>query len=200
LDTFHQLSSDWVPFAKSGGPYADQWIWGSAGYYWYDPKAGGHTWEDFALSMYLGPGAQEWGDVQVVARLRLREDRLGGVWVRGTYEGGKVGGYYAQIQPRNDYVYLWRLPPGSTRLDDAKVVRSNDYGPKIDEQHWYDLKVVAQGNNIKVWLKSMGESDSLYRLMIDWTDSSSTWMKGTVGLVAYKTFTVYDKISVTEVP
>jgi hypothetical protein len=200
VDTFAQLSPNWVVFTTPTGPYANQWIWGPAGLYWYDPDAGGHSWDDFALSMYLSPGAQNWSDYQVVTALRLRDDRLGGLWVRGTYQGGNLGGYYVHIQPRNDTVYLWRFPPGSTLVDDATVVNSNDYGPGINEQQWYNLKVVVQGNNIRAWLKSVGDPESAYRLLINWTDSNSTWMRGTVGLSAYKAFTVYDEIRVTEYP
>jgi uncharacterized repeat protein (TIGR01451 family) len=200
VDTFAQLSPDWMPFATPTGPYADQWVWGPAGYYWYDPEAGGHTWDDFALSMYQGTGATDWSDYQVVTRIRLREDRLGGVWIRGSYQGGQLGGYYVHIQPRDDFVYLWRFPTGATRPDQASIVTKNDYGPKIDIQAWYDLKVVAQGNNIQVWLKSKDEPASAYRSIIDWTDSNSTWMKGTVGFSAYKTFAVYDEITVTAYP
>jgi hypothetical protein len=64
---------------------------------------------------------------------------------------------------------------------------------------WYTLKVRVQGANIQVWLKDRDEPPSAYTIVLNWTDPEALYMRGTVGLSAYRSRAVYDFISVTEV-
>ena len=206
-DTFDQgLSSDWVVFLNYPGLTADDWYWdGQAptwGFYVYNYDQGSQ-WPGFALSMYLGPGSDEWTDYEIVATLKktLNNEKLGGLWFRGGYEessvqGGQVGGYYVHIKPRDDSVYLWRIDPNTLQYQIMQVVAQSEYAPGITKL-WYNLKVRVQGANIKVWLKQQVEPESAYVLLIDWTDPSPTYMQGTVGFSTFRTSYIFDDIKVT---
>jgi hypothetical protein len=200
-DDFMQLSPDWTVFLNYPGLTADDWYW-TQGIYYYDPE----SWEGYALSMYLGPGSDEWTDYQVIATVRNRREKVGGIWIRGTYEdlqdmdGGRVGGYYVMIKPQNDYVYLLRIRPETRQYFDAWEVASAIPDGGIGNRKWYHLKVAVEGNNIKVWLKEKGEPESAYEQLINYTDGSEAYMQGTVGFVGFRTNMVYDDITVTELP
>lgn len=205
-DTFDQgLSSDWVVFLNYPGLSKDDWYWwGDApewGMYIYDPFDS-TPWEGYALSMYLGPGSQQWTNYEVVTTLKNRDEPVGGIWIRGTYEatnvqGGTVGGYYVHLREKDEKVYLWRIRPATRQFHLADVVAQARYAPGIDDTKWYTLKVQAVGTNIKVWLKKKDESDSAYVKLIDWTDPEGAYMKGTVGFSAFRTNILYDDIKVT---
>lgn len=212
-DSFDQgLSSNWVVFENFPGLKKADWVWEGGqnpawGWYRYNPySATGSDWKGFALSMYLGTGAQEWTDYQIVTTLRARKGKLAGLWFRGTYEnlgdmsGKRVGGYYVHIKPEDETVYLWRIRPETRMYADAVVVAdSNDFKPDISATQWYDLKVAVQGATIKVWLREAKPltDDSGYQLLIDWTDSAPVYVKGTVGFTAYRTDAIYNYIKVT---
>jgi uncharacterized repeat protein (TIGR01451 family) len=213
-DSFDQgLSSNWVKFLNYPGLNPAHWVWEGGqnpawGWYRYNPYSatGALQWNGFALSMYLGPGAQEWTDYQAVTTMRARKGKLAGLWVRGTYEnlgdmsGRRVGGYYVHIRPDIDTVFLWRIDPASRMYSDADVVaESDDFNPDISATGWYDLKVTVQGATIKVYLR---EARSLadeggYQLLINWTDPNQSYMKGTVGFTAYRTDGIFNYIKVT---
>jgi uncharacterized repeat protein (TIGR01451 family) len=190
---------DWTVFLNYPGLTASDWYW-DPGIYYYDPE----DWRGYALSMYLGPGSEEWTDYEVVTTIRDRGEKLAGIWVRGTYEdegdgeGGRVGGYYVFLRPQDDYVYLFRIRPDTQLFYDVQEVGVARYAPGIGTRRWYHLKVAVQGANIKVWLKEKGDAN--YVGLIDWTDPDETYMQGTVGFSAFRVNAVYDDISVTELP
>jgi hypothetical protein len=201
------LSSNWVVFENYPGPTKNDWYWqfipSLTGIYFYDPDRGPEpVWRGYALSMYLGPGAQAWTDYQVVTTLRPFKDNIAGIWVRGTYEartdmqGGQVGGYYVHIKPDGDRAYLWRIRPQTLHYHESDVVAQAAMPGGITNR-WYNLKVAVQGANIKVWLKQDGQPDSAYVLLINWTDPDRTYMQGTVGFSAWRTIVYYNDIAVT---
>lgn len=202
------LSSDWVVFTNWPGLKTFDWEWyGEApewGTYLYNsPDNSG--WRDWALSMYLGSGAQEWTDYQVVTNMRAYEDKLSGLWVRGTYvpmtdmQGGRVGGYYIHLKPQDDNVYLWKIRPDNMQYHTADVVAQAHYTAGITNKAYYSLKVAVQGANIKVWMKNTAEAESAYRLLINWTDPKQSFMKGTVGFSVWRSVVFYDDITVSRV-
>jgi hypothetical protein len=182
------------PFAWTSGPG------GGRGIYYYDyPR--GTNWKDWALSMYAGEGAQWWTDYRIVASVKdsqaaSESGGLAGIWFRGTYENGVLGGYYAVIKRRINEVELWRLPPGSDELSDATRLYHDLYKPGISGGKFYNLKVEVRGANIQVWLKEQGAPDSTYRLAFNKVDDSP-YLRGTVGLIAFKATAVFDDITVT---
>jgi hypothetical protein len=200
------LSADWVVFENYPGLTKDDWYWdGEAplwGFYVYNYD-NGSGWENFVLSMYLGPGSQEWTDYEVVTTVKKTgaKDKLGGLWVRGTYEpsndmsGGNVGGYYVHIKPQDDKVYLWRILPQDRQYQKAQVVAQGLYTPGIAKQ-WFNLKVRVEGARIRAWLKQEGAPDSSYVQLIDWTDPTGAYMKGTVGFSAWRTTYIWNDINV----
>lgn len=206
-DDFAQgVSEDWVVFENYPGLTEWDWYWDGEipdwGFYYYDP----YEYEGYALSMYLGPGSQDWTDYEAVVRLKNRQEKIAGIWVRGSYEemddmqGGRVGGYYVHIKPGRDYVYLQRIRPSSQIFYDVEEKAKVLYTPGIGTRKWYHLKVRVQGANIKVWLKQEDEPESSYVQLIDWTDPDEAYMQGTVGFVAFRTNVIYEEISVTELP
>lgn len=203
------LSSDWVVFENYPGLTKDDWYWDGAAPLWgfyvynYDDGSG---WDAFVLSMYLGPGSQDWEDYEVVTTVKKTgaKDKLGGLWIRGTYEpstdmsGGTVGGYYVHMKPQDENVYLWRILPQDRQYQKAQVVAQGLYTPGIAKK-WYNLKVRAEGARIRVWLKQQGAPDSSYVQVIDWTDPQGPYMKGTVGFSAWRTSYIWNDIKVTPI-
>jgi uncharacterized repeat protein (TIGR01451 family) len=205
-DFGRSMSPDWQVFTQPGGPLANDWFHDPVrGLYWYDPYAQAPYWEYFALSMYLGSGSQTWSNYRVIAELKDStplEPTAGlvGIWVRGSYDNGRVGGYYVHLRPGDNKVYLWRLKPGATDLQrDAEVVASQTYAPGIFRRtaYFYVLKVEVEGANIKAYLKYGADPDTSYVRLIDWTDPNATYPQGTVGLSGYRARAVYDSITVT---
>jgi hypothetical protein len=201
------MSPDWQVFTLPGGPFANDWKWQGKGFYWYWPGGIGEEgrWTKFALSMLLGEDRQTWTDYQIVATLRddySRGDKgLTGLWFRGTYQDGVIGGYCVHMKPadnppwNSNRLYLWRFPPGSRSLDDAEVIGSFQYPGDIKYLNPYQMKVQVQGNRIRVWLKHNLEPESDYVLAFDEIDG--TYGQGTVGLSAYKSKSIYYDIEVT---
>lgn len=184
------------PLAWRSGPGGGRGIY----YYAYNLLPG-TTWKDWALSMYMGEGAQGWTDYQIVASVKdalagSESGGLAGIWFRGTYENGVLGGYYAVLKRRINEVELWRLPPGSDQLSDATRLYHDLYKPGIDGGKFYKLKIEVRGANIQVWLKQQDEPDSAYRLAFNKVDDSP-YLRGTVGLIAFKATAVFDDITVT---
>jgi hypothetical protein len=197
------MSPDWVEYPYAG----DDWRQDEGlGIYWYNYESDDTPRDEWwALSMYQGPGSDQWTDYEIVALLKSaqagsRKGGLNGIWFRGSYEpDGRVGGYYVHLKRRTDQVDLWRLNPGARDLGNAQLVREVTYAPGIGTK-WYNLRVRVQGSNIQVSVKESTEPPSSYRLVINWTDPMGAYGQGTVGLSAYKSRAVYDSIQVTELP
>jgi hypothetical protein len=200
------VSPDWVPFENYPGLEKEDWRWYGVvpdwGYYAYEPE----RWDGYALSMYMGPGSALWTDYQVVTLMKDRKEKVAGLWIRGSYEntgdmqGGKVSGYYVQIKPGKNDVFLQRLSPATGIYYQPTTVASAEYTKGIGIRRWYNLKVQVQGANIKVWLKEQNEPESAYVLLINWTDPDETYMQGTVGFIAFRTVALYNDITVTPLP
>lgn len=204
-DTFDQgVASDWVVFLNYPGLSADSWDWTGVaptwGRYLYDfeESTGG---DNYALSMYLGPGSQAWTDYEVTTTIKNTREKIAGLWIRGTYEerndlqGGQVGGYYVWMKPGASRVLLARITAGSQQYhvyDD--VLADVEYAAGIGTVAWFNLKVQVNGNNIKVWLKKSTDSD-YGAALIDVDDG--TYAQGTVGFSAWRTYVLYDDIKVT---
>jgi uncharacterized repeat protein (TIGR01451 family) len=188
---------EWTAFVNSPGLSAADWFWvGDVtwGRYDYVPDEPLNQW---ALSMYLGQGAQDWTDYRIEATIRpgkVGYHPLVGIWFRGTYQeqtdlqGGDVTGYALYVRPDKDLVYLGRIDPNTRKLDDLTTIDDNQYDTDI--WTWYNVTIDVQGARIKIWIDGIK--------LFDWTDPNATWMQGTVGFVVYRGSASFDYIRVSE--
>jgi hypothetical protein len=204
------MSPDWQVFTRPGGPFANDWKWRPQWqqppryFYWPGEIGEEGRWTQFALSMLLGEDRQTWTDYEVVATIRddyRRGDKgLTGLWFRGTYQDGVIGGYYVHMKPadnpphNSNKLFLWRFPPGSRTLDDAELLQSFQYPGDIKFLNPYQMKVQVQGDRIRVWLKHNLEPESDYVMVFDVKDG--TYSQGTIGLSAYKSMSFYYSVVV----
>ncbi|MGD8791294.1 MAG: PKD domain-containing protein [Anaerolineae bacterium] len=167
-----------------------------------------------ALLMYLGPGATDWTDYRLEAKMVINTPNYPqGFWVRGQYQdvdddpGGWVTGYYIMIggnmNKDRHYVSLKQLQTLTDCWDQACNNPGNLYD--FNNPHeltitkkdgtllrgvWHDVAVEVRGANIKIWL-----NDVLY---VDYTDPKEPFLTGTVGLKTFKGDTVsFDDVIVT---
>jgi len=191
------VPDEWTPFLNLPGLSASDWFWKGDGTTWgrLDFNAG-EALEVWALNMYLGEGAQEWTDYKIEATIRSGKEYrhpLVGIWFRGTYEkrtdkqGGDVGGYLFVFRPDSDYVYLGYIDPATRKLESPKWVASTWYAN--DTNLWYNVTIQVKGNWIRVWVGD--------KVVLDWVDPQSRWMKGTVGFAVYRGAGGFDYIKVS---
>jgi len=204
------MSPDWQVFTQPGGPFADDWKWRPQFkdppryFYWPGEIGEEDRWTKFALSMLLGEDTQTWTDYEVIATVRddyKRGDKgLTGLWFRGTYQDGVIGGYYVHMKPadnppwNSNKLYLWSFPLGSRTLDDAQVIGSFQYPGDIRYLNPYQMKVQVQGDRIRVWFKHNLEPESDYVLAFDVRDG--TYPRGTIGLSGYKSMSFFYSVEV----
>lgn len=167
-----------------------------------------------ALLMYLQPGAEDWTDYRVTAKMIIRcDDHPHGLWVRGQYKdvgdadpAGWVTGYY---------IMVGGSPGAATHFVSLKQMQTEDdcWGPAcgnpenlydfnnpheltitkmsgaLARYQWHTIEVEVRGANVKVWLN--GDQ------YIDYTDTKEPFLTGTVGLKTFKANTVsFDDILV----
>ncbi len=211
-DFTNGLSADWQPFLNWPGLSADRWYWsgelGSWGVlnYEYDRVLPGN--EGYDLIVYNAPGAQEWTDYRIEARIKdvkstgkLNRGFLG-IWFRGTYQnsgamdGKTVGGYYFYMKEPDDKLYLMRTPPDNPTFASQAVVASYLWSAGLGRKHWYKLIIEVRGANIKAWFEDDEDDVSNPVKVFDWTDPNGTWPKGTVGFSTFYTSGRFDYIYV----
>jgi len=198
-----------------------QWYWdsndgfnGSAAVTQDAYKVAGKEAED-ALLMYLQPGAEEWTDYRVEAKMILRTANYPhGLWVRGKYQdvgdadpGGWVVGYYIMVGGNQDAtthsVSLKQLQTETDCWGNACNNLGNLYD--FNNPHeltyvkkdgalarwvWHTLVVEVRGANIKAWLNGVQ--------YLDYTDTKEPFLTGTIGFKTFKANTVsFDDIVVT---
>jgi uncharacterized repeat protein (TIGR01451 family) len=197
-----KIPPEWVPFVNYPELDAQDWYytgdkatWGRYDYYHGGPLS------QWALSMYLGEGAQEWTDYKIETTYRAgKEDRnvpkLVGVWFRGTFEertdnqGGDVGGYMFVLKPDDSdphaKAYIGHIDPATRQLGFVK-----DYERQFTNRVYtfYDVTIEVRGANIKVAVDGTQ--------IINWTDPNNTYPQGTVGFVVYQGAGNFDSIRVT---
>jgi hypothetical protein len=197
------IPAEWVPFVNYPELDADDWYYVGNHATWgrYDFNAGDAI-HRFALSMYLGEGAEEWVDYRIEAGLRGGKEwpeiqELVGIWFRGTHEtrtddqGGDVTGYMFLLKPNDDpayaKAYLGHIDPNTRKLvfvKDVEVPFPND------RFTWHDVIIEVKGASIRVWVDDA--------LVIGWSDPNATWAQGTVGFLAFQGAASFDYIRVTE--
>jgi uncharacterized repeat protein (TIGR01451 family) len=212
---------DWTPFLNYHRNVEGQWYWDPDDGY---NSSGGATQNAYAvplkeaedaLLMWLQPGAEEWTDYRMEAKMILRTANYPqGFWVRGQYEdvgssdpGGWVTGYYimiggGQFRDRH-YVSLKQLQTVEDCWGPACYNLGNLYDfnnpheltitkkdGNLQRYRWYTVAIEVRGANIKVWL-----DDVLY---IDYTDTAYPFLTGTVGFKTHLADTTsFDDVVVT---
>jgi uncharacterized repeat protein (TIGR01451 family) len=171
------------------------WVWRGDGITWgrydFSPPSPISQW---ALSLYLAPGAQDWTDYRIESTIRVgrhTDTALVGLWFRGTYDQatGDLGGYLFILRPSKDQIQVAYVDPTAPGLSILwPVTASYVNNPDV----WYDVAIEVRGANIKVWMNGVQK--------INWTDSNATWQRGTVGFTVYRGVGQFDDIRVTALP
>ncbi len=211
-DFTNGLSADWQPFLNWPGLSADRWYWsgelGSWGIlnYEYDRVLPGN--EGYDLIIYNAPGAQEWTDYRIEARLKdvKQTGKLNrgfvGLWFRGTYQnsgamdGKTVGGYYFYMKEPDDTLYLMRTPPDNPNFASQSTVASYLWSAGLGRKHWYKMIVEVRGTNIKAWFEDDEDGTSNPVKVFDWNDPLAAWPRGTVGFSVFYSSARFDYIYV----
>jgi len=209
IEEFTQSTLEgWQAFTNWPGLSPDLWYWSGVDSVWgmvnYEYNRMVPEYTGYGLFLYDAPGAQEWTDYRIEARIKdIKEENqlkgLTGIWFRGTYQdsgaqdGRVVGGYYLYMKAADDKLYLMRTPPEDPAFGSQKAVASYYYAPLIGRFHWYDVIIEVRGSNIKVWFGD--EVDGLVQAF-DWTDPDGGWPSGTVGLAMYNSSARFDFIHV----
>jgi xylan 1,4-beta-xylosidase len=138
-------------------------------------------------------GSTGWSDYTVEADIKGIDNLNSGIMVRvqNPAQGGAGNdpglgtdfyqGYFAFISPGG--VGLGKQNYNWTALASASVPYSLNT--------WYHMKVVVNGNNIKVYVGDMVNAK------IDYTDNSTPFINGKVGLRAHNAHTHFDNFNVT---
>ncbi len=139
-------------------------------------------------------GSEHWGDYEYEGDVSLRSGSDAGLLVRLNYatdsSDSKSGiggcnsadyhyGYYAYINTSG--VALGK------QMFNWKVLASNNRS--MSTNRYYNLRVRAEGANIKVWLDD--------ELVIDYTDTEQPIMSGKVGLRAMNAYANYQNLALT---
>jgi uncharacterized repeat protein (TIGR01451 family) len=171
------------------------WRWAGDGVTWgrydFSPSDPISQW---ALSLYLLEGAQDWTDYKIESTIRVGRHTgaaLVGIWFRGTYDQatGDLGGYLFILRPREDLVHVGYIDPTAPGLVTRWPVGvSYVNNPDV----WYYVTIEVRGANIKVWINGVQK--------INWTDPDNIWQRGTVGFTVYRGVGQFDDIRVTELP
>ena len=204
------IPPEWTPFVNYPELFAGDWFHEGDGVNWgrYTFNAG-EPLAQYALSMYLAEGSEDWTDYRIEVTLRADKafgklSKLVGIWFRGTHElrkdnkGGNVTGYMFLLKPddrtTHSKAYLGHIDPDTRKL--GFLVDRERRFPNVDNT-WYDVTIEVSGNNIKVWVGPTYSLASTPTLVYDWTDSKATWGLGTVGFVVYQGAASFDSIRVT---
>ncbi|MBN1657194.1 MAG: DUF11 domain-containing protein [Anaerolineae bacterium] len=220
-EDFEDGWEDWTEFLNYHRLAPGQWYWdpddgyNSSGGMTQNAYAVANKEAEDALLMWLQPGAEDWTDYRMEAKIILRTVHYPqGFWVRGQYKdvgssdtAGWVTGYYIMLggsaTGTTHYVSLKQLQTTEDCWDQACNNPENLYDfnnpheltiTKKDgvlaRHQWHTVAIEVRDANIKVWL-----NDVLY---IDYTDNKYPFLTGTVGLKTMKADTVtFDDIVVT---
>ena len=223
-EDFNDGWSRWTEFLNLYRLEPGQWYWDSNDGYngtgavtQENDAVDGKTAED-ALLMYLQPGAEDWTNYRMEAKIIIRcDDHPQGLWVRGQYEdvgsadpGGWVTGYYIMIggSPNKDnhFVSLKQMQTVDDCWDAACNNPENLYDfnnpheltitkktGTLERWTWHTVVVEVRGYNIQVWLNGVQ--------YINYDDTKEPFLTGTVGLKTFNADTVsFDDILVTPLP
>lgn len=211
-DFINGLSADWQPFLNWPGLSANRWYWSGEPGLWgilnyeYDRVLPGN--EGYDLIIYNAPGAQEWTNYRIEARIKdvkstgsLKRGFLG-IWFRGTYQnsgamdGKTVGGYYFYMKKPDNKLYLMRTPPDNPTFASQSTVASYLWSAGLGRKHWYKVIIEVRGSNIKAWFEDDEDDVSDPVKVFDWTDPDGAWPRGTVGFSTFYTSGRFDYIYV----
>jgi hypothetical protein len=197
-----------------------QWYWdsndgfNSSGAVTQDAHAVDGKEAEDALLMYLQPGAEDWTDYRVEAKMIIRcDDHPHGLWVRGHYQdvgdsdpAGWVTGYYIMVGgspgAATHFVSLKQLqtetdcwgpacnnPENLYDFNNPHELTITKMSGALARYQWHTIEVEVRGANIKVWLNGVQ--------YIDFTDPKEPFLTGTIGLKTFKANTVsFDDILV----
>ena len=211
-----------------------QWYWGSydgtntSGALTHDCCSGPtHKVASDGLMMYLQPGAQEWTNYRVEAKMLLRggvnnegdpEPTSGdpiGLWVRGHYKTSDINaqwvdGYYVVIVGKTDDPVHWvrlaqmQIPGDCTTACDRPQNQYAFNNPFL-LQRSADLPGPFEHYRwYTLAVEARGNNIKVFldgQLLIDYTDTVLPFMSGTVGFKVHETKTAsFDDIIVTSLP
>lgn len=123
-------------------------------------------------------GDTSWTDYTLEARI-WTSDTYWGLIYRADADGRT---YYDAYINTGGYIEIWKHSDGIWGR--TKLVKDTITSPTISANTWYMLKVIVEGNNIKLFVAQDGSaypSDP----QVDYTDSSSPYASGRIGLLFY---------------
>jgi uncharacterized repeat protein (TIGR01451 family) len=177
-----------------------------------------------ALMMYLAPGAEQWTNYRVEARMNLTGgyDADGiwgleygdpiGLWVRGQYEPSEIRGqwmtgYYVVINGKSSRpTHLIRLAQLQTAEDCTTACDNPSNLYKFDNPYVLQEVEVPGGYDRNQWytltVEVRGNRIIVWengQQVMDYTDNKFPFMEGTVGFKAHESWdAVFDEITVTQ--
>jgi uncharacterized repeat protein (TIGR01451 family) len=225
----------WTPFTNYWRLNPSQWYWdpgqgyqGSAAYthVWSNGVLDPHRGAEDALTMYLGPGAQDWTDYRYTVRMNMVSGQKAGLWFRGTYRevatsGQWLTGYYFMVSVRQgepDKAQLWQLrteaercgpptdrPPPECEPDyylyhfsNPTILMEKTIATDLFRNEWNEISVEVQGPRIRCYVRD--------ELVFDYTDTvGAVFLKGTIGMATYgnsRSYAIvkYDDVRVEPLP
>jgi hypothetical protein len=225
----------WTPFLNYEQRLQEgQWYWragdgvGGSGALSFDSTAGppGKVASD-ALMMYLQPGAEDWTNYRVEAKLYLTggvtnqgvpEPNSGdpvGFWIRGHYQDAPkdsaqwVSGYYVVLCGKSDGQAHWiriakMQEPGDCDACN-KPYRLYNFNNPLQKYQGPDIAGPFEHFRwYKLAVEVRGANIKVYvddQLAGEWTDPTLPYLSGTIGFKAHETKTVsFDDVIVTSLP
>jgi uncharacterized repeat protein (TIGR01451 family) len=228
-DTFDTDANQWTPFTKYWRTTPEQWYWEDnvgieGGAYNHNRdlgiiKPGGEA-ED-ALTMYLGPGSENWTNYRFEAwiypaSIGGEDVDKAGLWFRGLFDdtGGStqaVLAYYFYLSPGETQVNaeIWQTqtpndcegdtcshPEWQYAFNNPRRLAKERWGMLTANwfNRWHKIAVEVRGNNIKGYVDD--------QLAVEITDTEGDiLLRGSVGLACYKAPLLrYDNVLVTPLP
>lgn len=128
--------------------------------------------------------ATNFSDFTYDAKVQVKSDGDGGLIFRASrlsFGPDEYNGYYVGISSSAKRVELGKANGSWNSL----VIANMD----ISANQWYNVRIIAKGSNIKVYI------DDMTTPKIDYNDSSFT--SGSIGVRTYRSLTSWDDISVT---
>jgi len=176
--------------------------------------------------MYLGPGAEQWTNYRVEAKMLLTGgydadgiwgEEYGdpiGLWVRGQYEpsdtrGQWMTGYYVVINGKSTRpTHLVRLAQLQTAEDCTTACDNPANLYKFDNPYVLLEVEVPGGYDRNVWytltVEVRGNRIIVWengQQVMDYTDDKFPFMEGTVGFKTHESWdAMFDEITVTQLP
>jgi uncharacterized repeat protein (TIGR01451 family) len=227
-DTFDHDANKWTPFLnKPNRLRPEQWYWDGgvgnpAGSYNHNRYLGNPPYPaDDALTMYLGPGAEEWTNYRYEMDVWLDPDtQFIFLWFRGhyqTWEGIEechwVLGYYLEFNPGHKWARVWQ----TQTPDDCEPATCAEPGWQYDFSNpmvlyqspeyiygrewkgsWQHIAVEVRNVTGGVNIKGFVGDDQI----VDFTDTEGTIIQnGTVGIGTYQAPLLrVDNVLVTPLP